>query len=748
MRVLLLLTVAISAIIPAAAAAQASDDTEANGRDLESSSGERPPEQREGGITDIIVTAQRRSERLQDVPLSVSAISGEGLADVGIVNTQDLQIVTPGLVMPNVRNTTTPYLRGVGSQSGTAGSEGAVAVYVDGVYLPSAVSTVFSLNNIERIEVLKGPQGTLFGRNATGGLIQVVTRDPSYTPEMRASVGYANYDTVTGSLYATGGLAEGVSADIALYGTHQGEGWGTNFQGQEIGFKREAMVRTKFRFELGETTTAIISADYTRSRNDLGNSRVITTGSVAHGGFVRLSSDYDSLTGQPALMRDSETYGTSLVLRHEIDDNIELTSTTAYRDLSVFSLTDTDATPPQKADFVFEEVGEAFQQELLANAEFGKLSLTGGLFFFHNNAGWDPVRFNFLPGSPGNADRFTRVKTKSYAAFLQGTYEIAPSTRVTAGIRYTIDDASVNGVYVASPGNPNPVGTVLFDTDNLPESQTNRTFKAPTWRLAVDHRLAPDVLLYASYNRGFKSGTFNATAPDSPALNPEKLDAYEVGLKTDILDHTVRFNLAGFYYDYGNIQLQMVTGTGTESFNAPSGELKGLDVELAWVPRLEQGDLQFSVNAAYLDANYKEFPNAPIGVPNDTTVPPFGGNTVISGDATGNRMIKAPEFTLNATASYSTPVSETLEVGANATWQHNSGFFWEVDNRLRQPAYDVTNAQLFVGDRDDAWRVRFWARNLLDKHYVIYENSSAYVDASVYAPPRSYGVTLEVAFGA
>lgn len=733
----------LSASVSSAAVAQASSD----GQSDSDGQADQPVASEGARPAGIVVTAQRRSESLQDVPISMVAITSEMLQSAGIETTQDLQLLTPGLVMPNVRNTTTPYLRGIGTQSGTAGTEGAVAVYIDGVYLPSAVSTVFSLNNIERIEVLKGPQGTLFGRNATGGLIHVITREPSEVPELNLSLGYANYDTATGSLYATAGLTNGVSADIALYGTYQGDGWGHNFLGQEVGFRREAMARTRFRFELGEATTAIVTGDYARNRNDVGNVRTITEGSVAQGGFVRTGGDYDSLTGQPVIGRDSENYGASLFLRHELSDRIELTSTTAYRHLKVFSLTDTDSTPPVNADFVFEEVGRTFQQELLLNADFDSLNLTGGLFYFHNNAGWNPLEVFVRNGSPANADRFSRVRTDSYAAFLQGTYEVAPETNFTVGLRYNVDDTSVDGRFVAHAGNPNPPGTVTFDTDNLPFDQTHRSFDALSWRVALDHRISDNALVYASYNRGFKSGTFNATAPAAPALNPEELDAYEIGVKTDLFDRTVRFNVAGFYYDYRNIQLQIVTGTGTQTLNAPSGRIKGVEVEVVWSPRLDTGNLQISTSASFLDANYGTFSNAPISTPNDPNVTPFGGNTVTRGDATGNRMIKAPEFTLNATVDYSVPVSNRLMAGSNITWQHNSGFFWEVDNRLAQSAYDVVNAQIYFGDRDDAWRVRLWARNLFDERYVIYGSSSRFTDASVFAPPRSFGVTLEMNFG-
>lgn len=698
-----------------------------------------------GGLADIVVTAQRRAESLQNVPISVTAVTAEKLEAAGITSTQDLPNIAPGLIMTSVRNTVTPYLRGIGTQAGTAGTEGAIAVYIDGVYLPNAISSAFSLNNVQRIEVLKGPQGTLFGRNATGGLIHVLTRDPAYVPELRATLGYGNYDTKMASFYVTGGLTENVAADFAFYGSHQGEGWGENLiLGGDVNFRREALGRSKIKAELGERTTVILAGDYARWRSDIGNVFQPLPGTVSVGRVATLGTIYDLNSPHQFPSRDSEQYGGSLVIRYELTDNVELQSTSAYRKTNAFSATNTDGTPAVLNDSRFHEVGDNFQQEILLNGKTGSLTWTAGGFYFESSAGFQPFQFSTRVPSPLNADRNTETTTKSYSAFAQGTYEVAPSTNLTLGARYTYDKKAAFGQFIATAGNTAPAGTVIVDIDSLPRSQTRRHWDAITWRVALDHKLQENMLVYASMNRGFKSGAFNAADTRQPALDPERLDAYEIGFKSDLLDRTLRFNAAAFYYDYKNIQLQTITGTGSQSFNAPSGRVKGLDVETTWAPRMSEGDLEISGALSLLDTKYLDFPGAPHTIPR---APAIGGRIATSINAKGNEMIRAPNLSSSLTVDYSTPVSAGLEAGATVGWQHNGKFYWEVNNDVYQEAYDIINAQVSLGKSDGRWRTRLWSRNILNEKYFLFVNTNAFGATASAAAPRTYGIAVDLKFG-
>jgi iron complex outermembrane receptor protein len=217
-----------------------------------------------GGLEEIVVTAQRRSENLQNVPVAVTAISAAQLEASGINTSQDLSLVTPGLVTPQAAGYIQPHIRGVGTTSNGPGIEMPVATYIDGVYLASAPASLMTLNSVERIEVLKGPQGTLFGRNATGGLIQVVTKDPQHDPSLSSDITYGNYQDVASDLYATAGLTSNLAADIALHYEYQGEAWGRNLDtGEPVGrLSNDVASRTKFLFDASDTTQIRLALDY------------------------------------------------------------------------------------------------------------------------------------------------------------------------------------------------------------------------------------------------------------------------------------------------------------------------------------------------------------------------------------------------------------------------------------------------------------------------------------------------------
>ena len=221
-------------------------------------------------LEEIVVTAQRRSENLQDVPVAVSAIGGESLASANITNASELGRLVPALTVFTTTGAVQPFLRGIGNPGSLIGNESSVAVYLDDVYMARVPPALLQLSSVQRVEVLKGPQGTLFGRNASGGLLHVVTRTPSETAAFEASIGYGNYDTIRGSLYATTGIAEGLAFDVAAMTTHQGDGWGDNVgNGRDWGKEFTQAIRTKLRWQPGDTTTIDLSADYTRSNTDL-----------------------------------------------------------------------------------------------------------------------------------------------------------------------------------------------------------------------------------------------------------------------------------------------------------------------------------------------------------------------------------------------------------------------------------------------------------------------------------------------
>lgn len=717
-------------------------------------------------LGDIVVTAQRREQSLQDVPIAIAAISGEAMARGGIQNTQDLAVATPGLTMTSTLKGMTPYLRGIGTSSGFV--DGSVSVYVDNVYYASTTGSTIGLNNVERVEVLKGPQGTLFGRNATGGLVHVITRDPSDTPELKVSVGYSNYDTWMGNIYATGALADGVTMNLSLYGNRQGNGWGRNLNlGNDINYRREWSARSKLKIDLGERTTILLSADYAWLRTDLGLPKQAIPGAIAQGGIPHVGSIYDGNSDLPfdasAIFGDgidSHQYGFSGVLTQELSDSVTLTSITAYRRFRTKSYVDNDLTPIQFLSAYLEEPARSFQQEILLNGNMSRIDWTVGGIYYSARTGYAPRIFRSIIVPALNSRLESPVWAKSYAFFGQGSYRLTDATTLTLGARYTIDRTHIEAVTYATPGNALPDGTVIaaLGTEGQPDSRTRAGWERPTWRIALDHKLSRDLLIYASYNRGYKAGAFNPSTPPSAsnatpdadgnrigdAVDPEKLDAYEIGFKSDLLDRQLRFNASAFYYDYKNIQLLQLTPQNTANlFNAGAARIKGVELESVLAPHLSFGRLELRASASFLDAEYTEAVNMPSYIPLDA-----GGNLPsILADASGNRVIKTPKFSSTLGLDYALPVGSALEAGVNVNWAHTSRIYWEVDNRLTQAPTDIVNAQLSFGSMDEAWRIRLWARNLTDEKYFSTVSSAPTGDLGSPAAPRAYGVTLDFKFG-
>ena len=344
------------------------------------------------GTPDIIVTAQRRAERLQDVPIAITALTSDQLAASGVTDVTKLNTVTPGLYIQASTGFVSPHIRGIGTSAGGAGLENSVAVYVDGVYMASQPGSLLALNNVERVEVLKGPQGTLFGRNSTGGLIQIITRNPTQDFTAKFSAGYGNYDTITGSAYIAGGLAPNLAADIAAQVTAQGNGYGTNVAtGNDVyRTKFDLALRSKLIFTPSAATTIKLSGDYERR---VGNASISSKqvpgikpafGPAYNIGNWDINSDFDPfqrLTGG----------GASLDIEQDLG-GLQLQSITAFRKSQYAIGFDTDLTPTPAQTLTNSVLKDRqFGQELKLQSDAGsKIQWVIGAYYFNANAELDP----------------------------------------------------------------------------------------------------------------------------------------------------------------------------------------------------------------------------------------------------------------------------------------------------------------------------------------------------------------------
>lgn len=703
------------------------------------------------GEQDVVVTAQRREQQLQDVPIAITAITGEAAERQGVRTVDDIQIATPALSITRVNQTPLFYLRGVGTQNQLPNEEPSIPLYVDGFYASTGAGAALSLNNIERVEVLRGPQGTLFGRNGTGGLINIVTRTPSEDAGGSVTIGYGNYNTLEGSLYLTGGLGAGVAADLSVFYSERMSGFGTNqFLGTDVGVNRVFAARTKWVANISERTRVTLTGEYSDIRSDYGMTTQLVPGILGFDGVTRRAGPQD-INGNIDPITTPRTWAVTGRLDQELGF-ANLVSLTQYRDNQTYYQKDVDGIRENRGTAMQDEYTTLFTQEIqLVSNPGSSLQWVAGVFYLESEGGVDPL---IIGGSQFGATinsqvRRGNVDTTSYAFFAQGTYEIAPGLNITLGGRYTHDEKTFSGRVVNNMANGTVV-QVLLRTGDEPTSQLRSG--EITYRVAVDYRIDPNVLLYGIISRGYKAGSFNILAIADPAVQPETLQAFEGGIKSDLFDRRLRLNLSAYHYDYSDIQLSQLSSAtaggsgGIRILNATSAEIYGAELEAL----LRLGPLTLGANLAYTHGRYGDFPGAPASFPlpyNCTTGlptgPTAGRNAQCFRDATGNEVVRTTPFTSTLTASYEIPIGDDSLL-ISASWYHNDGFFWEVDNRVAEPAYDLVNADVRY-TINDRWVVRFWARNLFDERYRI-GISTSNNDQGAPGAPRTYGASLTVNF--
>lgn len=702
-----------------------------------------------GEMDDIIVTANRRDQRLQDVPIAINAISGESAELKGISGTASLQATVPSLNLTRQTNGPNPFLRGVGTSNGDPNTEGSVAIYIDGVYMPSPFGNFFDFSSIDHVEVLKGPQGTLFGRNATGGVIHVLTKNPSQDPEMAFTLGYANYETVKATGYLSDAIAPNLSANLAVLYQDQSHGYGRNIvSGARTPGTNDFDIRAKILWTAGDRTDVRLSADYSRSKNGGMNVQVAPGArNILGQGFPGKFNTNGDVTDEAM----SRRRGVSLRIDHDFDV-AKLMSLSAYSKATGFWTSDLDLAPIPLLSGTFNQSGEMYTQEMhLLSPTSAPFQWLVGAFFFDYKAGHVPgdvrgLAFAPLPGV--SFDETTHAR--SVAIFAQATYPIAEDTNITLGLRNTWDRVkSVSVMKIVD------TDIVIDPASGQPRRQTLK-YSKPTWRISLDHKFGPDLLGYISYNRGTKSGSFNVTAP--PSINapyfPEKIDAYEAGFKGEFFDRHVKLNLSGFYYKFANIQFQrIVAGTGLV-FNGPSAKSYGGELEL---DIRASSNLSIQGGIGIIRSEIGDFPNAP----NVCRLTAAGINDLLSGvcdpvtgavnpaipyNAKGNQLPQAPRFTGNIGASYSLP-TEIGTFDTNVNMYYNSGYFSEIDNRLRFESYTLLNGSIRWRDKSEQISASVWAKNLTNKYYYAQLTSQAgLADFGSPAAPRTFGVTLGYKF--
>ena len=699
----------------------------------------------ESGLGDIVVTAQKREENLQRVPITVSAFNNDMLAAASVGSARDLSTVVPGLVFNRSVGSGTPFLRGVGQSAGAIGVEPTVALYMDGIYFPTSGAIVASLNSVEQIAVLKGPQGTLFGRNSTGGVIQVTTRTPGNTPALDADVGYANYDTISGHLYASTPVGDTLRTSIAIGGFNQIEGWGRNiFLNKDYYDAKEFTAQSKSVLDVGEDTSLTFNLLYIYTRGYVGNGYGVFPGSLGSDGVTRYLGEYTFAAGNDQ-DRVARHYVGSLTFEHDFGwaKYKGQVATQKFKDdlIVVQNGLPLNNLPPSPATSAFSvplhnHAKPTTAEIQLQSPDSSSIRWIVGAFYLRETSG---TRYDAVFNRTRFSSQVSEQKSRSYAAFSEVSAEILPDTRLTLGGRYTIDKKSLDATSVSALTGAvtTYAGLVALPQNTANGWATEKTWKRPTWRVALDHQLTPDIMLFGSYNRGFKSGIYNLITLNQKHADPEKIDAYELGTKMMLFDRRLRLNIAGFYYKYSNLQLRAtIAGTNIIALlNAAKAEIKGVDVDFQ--AKVTDG-LEFTGGFEILDGKYTSFPQGPCTEPRVT---PPGGLRNFTCDLSDRRMARSPKFTGNLGLQYTLPLASGNELQWNVNDNYNSGYNWEPDGRLKQKSYHSLSAAVKFSMQDGKYYARVWGANLADEKI---RALVGYAANDVYAPgaPRTYGITI------
>jgi iron complex outermembrane receptor protein len=693
------------------------------------------------GLEEIVVTAERRETRLQETPIAVTALSEGAIEDLQIEQTQDVAKAVPNLQLLPVTANPSVFQVGLRGGSEQAGglvvSEPVVGVYVDDVYIARLQGANAQLTDVERIEVLRGPQGTLYGRNMFSGAIKFVTRTPSAEKSWaNASIGYGEFEEVklTGSV--GGPIADNFGASVAVLYRDQNEGWIFNrATNQTVGAEENFALRGKLAYDAGPWT-AVASLDYGKDENDgfIPVSLVWTAGAPGQTLATRRNvnqsravTGFDRyVTSSPTPSRgETEQWGASLNVAREFDA-VTLRSITAYRsldDLFRWDLTGGFQIGPSAFISGFDRTAIAsasqFTQEVqaLGEAMDGKLDWIAGLYFLSEEGEqtFDDRFVSFflsIPGPPSivRLPPFAQsTETKSYAAFGQATWSATDKLSFTAGLRYTQDEKSFRAT-IAAPTNL----AVAIDAD----------FDAWTPKLGVDYKFTDAIFGYASISRGFKAGGFNGLDRNPAVLrrafDPQLSTSYEVGLKADWFDSRLRTNVAVFVNDLED--LQQVASAGGGAFptqNVGDARLTGFEAEIAASPI--EGLTLFG-NFGVLDDEYQEL---------------NPGASAATAGAIGLPLVA--ETTAQLGANYTFPLTDRYRARIGADARYVGNYFVNVQNNLEAGDYWRSDAFVSLGTENGKWEVALEGRNLTDEETYV---SGALVDALTILKPRTWMLSV------
>ena len=682
-------------------------------------------------IEEITVTARKIEESLQDVPISITAFSATDIENHGFQSLEDIDSTVPNFKLNKGQGyavDTSISIRGVTSRETSAGFEPTIAVVLDDVYVGRALGFNSTLLDLERIEVLRGPQGTLQGRNVVGGSINMTTSKPSDEFRAKAKVSYGRFNTYQVSGLVTGPLQEGVLAGKVAFSHGDGDGFGENVDlNDDLGGVESTTVRAQLRFTPSENLEILVTGDYTADEiNDTG---------------LDTDTDFTISSPSPAVLdrdfggdflneSDRDIYGGAVNIYYDFDNGMRLASVTSYRGFDFESVLDQDnsATIANGGGFAihsraFREQEQVSQEIRLHSAQDQDIRWLAGLYYFHEDldtighGGFGP----YVPGvgTLGTDNRSdANVTTDSFAVFGSVSVDFLEDWNFTVGLRYDDNDRDLevsessrfDGLLPpppAPPGAPptpfvaitaaNPVPTSFAVETPFPGNTSSVSDSEFTGDLTLTYKWNDDVSTYAKYARGFKGGGFNAQFSFGQAggtVLPEFVNSYELGLRSVWFDRRLRFNASVFYLKYNNQQVvDFVVGPAGitfNTFNAPETKSYGAEIEVAAV--LAEG-LNLNMSLGVLDSEFKRGADA------------------------GNTPLDSPDLTFSSVLQYVRPIGNNLELFLMGEASYSDEYFTDQANLdiNRQDDYWMLNVRGGIQSADGKWAVRVYGRNLLDE---------------------------------
>ncbi len=702
---------------------------------------------------EIVVTAQRRSELARDVPISITAIGADQLASAGITETSDLGKLSPGIKMDRVGNFTLPAIRGITTTITGPGADANVAIYLDGIYQPSTTSNTFDLPDVERVEVLKGPQGTLFGRNATGGAIQVFTRDPSYHPEGSLNLSYGNFNDFTASGFVSVPIVQDRAA-VSLTGLYRSSdsyyenarSSGPGLDGAEV-----SLVRGKLLLDPTGDIRIVLTGRYserTESAAIYGNPlNGNTVGRLLDPTAVVPIQPLDVALNDESAPQRVETFDASLKIEVDLGGGT-LSSLSGYVDSKVTNVLDADYSYAPNGLGINYHVtthDEYFTQEVnYASALSGPLNFTLGAFYTNGEGSWDPLSVQTPAYS---VTIYGTQKIESVAGFGEVYFDLTDRVSVIGGLRYSWEHRSLESGQLFGLAAPKPALT----------PRGEQSWDSFTPRFSIRYAVAPRSNIYFTYSKGFKSGVYNTTAQTADLANPEHVSAYELGFKGRLTD-AVSLDAAAFYYDYTDLQANVFTNVGGVPLaflrNAGKARIFGLEADAT----VRFSDM-FDVRAAgsWLDSKYLEFSSASVnrpctaypvgGAKCDTTgsTPLLIGNASVPFDASGLQMIRAPKFSATFTANGHFDVAGG-QLDLSSTVYYSTRVFYTFDHRVSQSPYATLDMRAQWSPHDSGLTLAVFGKNLTDKTTIGGTFITEVADGVSWTPPRTYGVSIGYRF--